>query len=89
MSTDDKLREYLKRAVAELRQSQARLREVEAAQSEPIAIVGMGCRLPGGVVSADGLWDLVAGEVDAISEFPTDRGWDVGGLYDPDPDRAG
>ncbi|MGW2195479.1 type I polyketide synthase, partial [Streptosporangium sp. NPDC001682] len=62
---------------------------VRAASDEPIAIIGMACRYPGGVRSPEQLWQIVLDGVDAISEFPGDRGWDVEGLYHPDPERTG
>ncbi|WP_338022668.1 type I polyketide synthase [Allosalinactinospora lopnorensis] len=59
------------------------------ASPEPIAVVGMGCRFPGGVGSPEGLWELLCAEVDAVSGFPADRGWDLAGLFDADPDVGG
>ncbi|MEV6619227.1 SDR family NAD(P)-dependent oxidoreductase, partial [Streptomyces sp. NPDC051051] len=60
-----------------------------ARADDPIAIVSMGCRLPGGVRSPEDLWRLVSDEVDAITPLPTDRGWDLNALYDADPDHLG
>ncbi|WP_245805218.1 type I polyketide synthase [Amycolatopsis australiensis] len=60
-----------------------------AADDEPIAIVSMGCRFPGGVASPEDLWRLLESEGDAVTEFPADRGWDLAGLFDPDPDAPG
>ncbi|MCV7195711.1 acyl carrier protein, partial [Mycobacterium angelicum] len=62
---------------------------VRADIDDPVAIVGMGCRFPGGVDSPQKLWEMVSGGVDVVSEFPVDRGWDVEGIFDPDPDAMG
>ncbi|MGX1812220.1 beta-ketoacyl synthase N-terminal-like domain-containing protein, partial [Nocardia sp. NPDC055321] len=89
MSEEKKLREYLQRSIADARRVRQRLHEVEETAREPIAVVGMGCRLPGGVVSPEGLWELVSGGVDAIGDFPIDRGWDMEALYDSNPEASG
>ncbi|MFD9734948.1 SDR family NAD(P)-dependent oxidoreductase [Umezawaea sp. NPDC059074] len=62
---------------------------VAVAEHEPIAVVGMGCRFPGDVHTPDDLWRLLVSGRDAIGPWPTDRGWDVGALYHPDPDHPG
>ncbi|MEW5537210.1 SDR family NAD(P)-dependent oxidoreductase [Streptomyces cyaneofuscatus] len=87
-AAENQLRDYLKRATADARASRKRLREVEERQQEPIAIVGMACRYPGGVRSPEDLWRIVADGVDAVSSFPEHRGW-AEELYDPDPEAVG
>ncbi|MET8094816.1 beta-ketoacyl synthase N-terminal-like domain-containing protein, partial [Micromonospora sp. NPDC005220] len=87
MSNEDKLREYLRLVTDDLRRTRQRVRELE--EPDPIAIVAMSCRLPGGVRSPEDLWRLLADGRDAVGDFPTDRGWDLEAIHDPDPARPG
>ncbi|MFD8708789.1 type I polyketide synthase, partial [Kitasatospora sp. NPDC059648] len=80
MSNEEKLVDYLKRATADLRETRRRLREAEDKDREPIAIIGMACRYPGGVTTPEGLWQLVVDGEDGISEVPAERGWDLAAL---------
>ncbi|MDF5759313.1 type I polyketide synthase [Spongiactinospora sp. TRM90649] len=80
MADEQKLLEYLKRATVELREARHRVRELEDRAGEPIAIVGMGCRFPGGTRSPEDLWRLVDSGTDALGGLPADRGWDLEAL---------
>ncbi|MEU8976882.1 type I polyketide synthase, partial [Streptomyces monashensis] len=89
MADDQKLLEYLKRVTADLAQTRRRLQEYEAREQDPIAIVAMTCRYPGGVASPEDLWRLVADGVDAVGPFPADRGWNLDSVDDVDFARSG
>ncbi|SCL26406.1 Acyl transferase domain-containing protein [Micromonospora pallida] len=89
MGNEDKLRDYLKRVMADLHDTRRRLSEVQSQELEPVAIVAMSCRLPGGVRNPDDLWDLLRDGRDGVTPFPDDRGWDLERLYHPDPDNPG
>ncbi|PKT67037.1 hypothetical protein CW362_42680, partial [Streptomyces populi] len=85
MANEEKLRSYLNRVTTDLHHTRRRLQQM----TEPVAIVAMSCRYPGGVRDPEGLWRLLEDGTDAVSEFPTGRGWDIETLYDPDPEKPG
>ncbi|MET8584709.1 type I polyketide synthase [Streptomyces collinus] len=89
MAEDKKLLDYLRRVTADLAQTKQRLQDARAAAHDPIAIVSMACRYPGGVRTPEALWDLVADGVDAVGPLPDDRGWPLDRLLSAEADRQG
>ncbi|QVQ52473.1 SDR family NAD(P)-dependent oxidoreductase [Spiractinospora alimapuensis] len=90
MTTDDsRLVAALRSALKETERLRDENRRLAERESEPLAIVGMACRFPGGANSPEELWDLVTEERDAVGDFPTDRGWDLTTLFDDTPEIPG
>ena len=89
MTDEKKLLEYLKRVTADLQMANRRVAELESTEPEPVAVVSMACRYPGGITSPEDLWRTVEQGIDGTGEWPTDRGWDAERLYDPEPGMAG
>ncbi|MGP3690371.1 type I polyketide synthase [Streptomyces sp. IBSNAI002] len=89
MSTPEKLTEALRSTLKEVERLRRTNRRLSERADEPIAVIGMDCRLPGGIRSPEHLWDVLASGRDTVTDFPDDRGWDFSALYDPEPGRPG
>ena len=87
--TPSRLASYFRTELAGVPQEVKNVPAVRVTGDDPIAIVGMACRYPGGVNSPEDLWDMVIEGRDVVTEFPGDRGWDLANLYNPDPDVPG
>jgi polyketide synthase 12 len=87
--TPSRLASYFRAELAGVAQEVNKAPAVRVSGDDPIAVVGMACRYPGGVDSPEDLWDMVIQGRDVITDFPTDRGWDLANLYNPDPDVPG
>src|SRR5262249_8728372 len=87
--TPSGLSNYIRTELAGVPQEIKQTPAVRAASDDPIVIVGMSCRYPGGVNSPEDLWDMLTEGRDVLSEFPSDRGWNLTDLYNPDPDVPG
>ncbi|MGW7349866.1 type I polyketide synthase [Streptomyces sp. NPDC054784] len=85
----EKILGYLRKVTADLHQTRQRLQAAEAKNREPIAIVSIGCRFPGGAEGPEDLWELLGSGTDAMAEWPADRGWRTEELYDPEPGKPG
>ncbi|MFD9720100.1 type I polyketide synthase [Streptomyces sp. NPDC059076] len=88
-TSNEKIVQALRASLQETEKLRRQNQKLAAESREPIAIVAMSCRFPGGVESPEQLWQLLVEGRDAVGDFPTDRGWDLDALYDPDPDNAG
>ena len=75
MTKEAQLRDYLKRVTLDLHNTRRKLRQLETREQEPVAIVGMSCRLPGDVRTPDEFWDLLVSGTDAVTDWPAGRGW--------------
>ncbi|WP_433623993.1 type I polyketide synthase [Nocardia sp. CA-120079] len=88
-SNEERLSRYLRKVTGDLRTANKRIEHLEERAGEPLAIVGMSCRYPGGADTPAQLWELLSSGTDAVGPFPADRGWDLERLFDSDPDIPG